>query len=156
VWPDNKNLQDYRKLTLRHSVAFSPSGFTFMLRSHKADRFFEGNRVLLQKTSSADDPLSCFTAYLARRDSLFPLKPELWLRSDSSVPTRRWFLSRLRSFFPSDVAGHSLRSGGATALAEAGVAPNVIQAMGRWASNTFQIYIRTHPTLLAALLFPQH
>jgi hypothetical protein len=29
----------------------------------------------------------------------------------------------------------------------------IIQAIGRWASNAFQIYIRQHPVLLAAMLY---
>ena len=32
--------------------------------------------------------------------------------------------------------------------------PAIIQAAGRWASNTFQIYIRKNPILLQALLHP--
>jgi hypothetical protein len=77
----------------------------------------------------------------------------LWLREDGSVPTRGWFIRHLRTHFSDDVAGHSLRAGGATALAEAGIPPHIIQAIGRWASAAFQIYIRQHPVLLAALLF---
>jgi hypothetical protein len=46
-----------------------------------------------------------------------------------------------------------MRAGGATALALAGVQPDVIQGMGRWASSAFQIYIRKNPVLLQAFLF---
>ena len=51
-----------------------------------------------------------------------------------------------------------MRAGGATSLAEAGVPPNTIQAIGRWALDTFQIYIRKNPVLLQAMLFghPAH
>ena len=35
---------------------------------------------------------------------------------------------------------HSLRSGGATALLQAGVSPYTIQKMGRWASWCFALY----------------
>ena len=49
-------------------------------------------------------------------------------------------------------------AGGATSLAEAGVPPNIIQAIGQWASDTFQIYIRKNSVLLQAMLFgcPAH
>ena len=49
-------------------------------------------------------------------------------------------------------------AGGATSLAEAGVPPNVIQAIGQWALDTFQIYIKKNPVLLQAILFgcPAH
>ncbi|KAJ7918068.1 hypothetical protein B0H13DRAFT_2321718 [Mycena leptocephala] len=36
-----------------------------------------------------------------------------------------------------NIGGQSMRAGGATALAEDGAPPHVIQASGRWASNTF-------------------
>ena len=61
----------------------------------------------------------------------------------------------MKLFFDADVAGQSMRAGGATSLAENGVPPNLIQAMGRWASQIFHIYIRKHPVLLQALLFGQ-
>ncbi|KIK62602.1 hypothetical protein GYMLUDRAFT_164754 [Collybiopsis luxurians FD-317 M1] len=38
------------------------------------------------------------------------------------------------------------------ALAEDGAAPHVIQAIGRWSSETFQIYIHHHPVILHAFL----
>jgi hypothetical protein len=83
------------------------------------------------------------------------LNPELWLTSLGHVPTRHWFLQRFHHFFSKDFAGHSLRSGGATSLAEAGVNPSTIQAIGRWSSDTFQIYIRKNPVVLHALVFHQ-
>jgi hypothetical protein len=109
VWPDKKALQDYRKVTKRDSVELLPEGFSFFLPGHKADRFFEGNRIILQRNASGDDPDIPFRKYLASRDRLFPFHPELWLRADGSIPTRSWFIRRLRQHFPSDVAGHSLR-----------------------------------------------
>jgi len=59
----------------------------------------------------------------------------------------------MKLFFSDDVAGQSMRSGSATSLAENGVPPNLIQAIGRWASSAFQIYIRKNPVLLQALHF---
>ena len=49
-------------------------------------------------------------------------------------------------------SGVTLCSGGPTALALAGMSDDVIQSMGRWASDTFQIYIHKHPVLLHALI----
>lgn len=152
TWPDKKDLRDYRKVILRNSVHVDPKSFQFLLPGHKADRFFEGNLVIIQSTELADDAWTPFTQYLARRDRLFPLRAELWLKSDGTIPTRSWFLSLLRKHLPDNIGGQSLRAGGATALAEAGVPSQMIQAIGRWSSATFQIYIRRHPVLLAALL----
>jgi hypothetical protein len=148
VWPDNSKLQDFRKTMLRSKVTVSSDSFSVFLPGHKADRFFEGNMILITDRKA----LNIFKHYLSLRDTRFPFVSELWLLENGSVPTRRWFIHRLHSFFPSDIAGQSLRSGGATALAEDGVPHHIIQASGRWASEAFQIYIRKHPALLAAVL----
>jgi hypothetical protein len=46
-----------------------------------------------------------------------------------------------------------MRAGGATSLAEHGILPSIIQALGRWASTAFLIYIRKNPVLIQAMLF---
>jgi len=94
-------------------------------------------------------------AYLATRDNKFPFSSPLWLTSAGVVPTQSFFIKRLRCFSNSDTAGQSLRAGGATSLAENGVPPSIIQAIGRWASDAFKIYIRKNPVLIQALLFGQ-
>jgi hypothetical protein len=149
---DDKSLFDHRKITSRTSVSLSDDDYRFFLPSHKADKFFEGNTVIIQRRSSID-PLSIFKKYLHSRDRLFPFSTDLWLRADGSRPTRSFFIRRMKIFFLNDVAGQSMRAGGATSLAENGVPPHLIQAIGRWASNAFQIYIRKNPVLLQALLF---
>ncbi|KAH9851869.1 hypothetical protein C2E23DRAFT_694976, partial [Lenzites betulinus] len=127
VWPDNAALQSYRKITMRASVKVTASAYEYLLPAHKADRFFEGNHVLIKRSAVAPDPLSIFSTFLTARDSLFPLRAELWLRSSGAVPTRAWFMRKLRSIFPRDIAGHSMRAGGATSLAAAGAPPATIQ-----------------------------
>jgi hypothetical protein len=154
TWPDAVALRDWRKVTRRSSVKFTDSSVGFFLPGHKADKFFEGNQIIL--TSRADPELntvSKVSRYLVSRDSLFPHHPALWVRQNGSIPTRSWFINRLRQFFGKDIAGQSMRAGGATSLAEAGVPPHQIQAIGRWASNAFQIYMRKNPTLLQSMLF---
>jgi hypothetical protein len=153
VFPDKKRDRNYRKIALRQSVQVKSDLFSFFMPSHKTDLSFEGNTVMIQKHDGPTDPYSPFLRYLQSRDRLFPLNRELWLTTRGTVPTRFWFISRLRHFFPKDYAGHSLRAGGATSLAEAGVPPATIQAMGRWSSESFKIYIRKNPVLLHALLF---
>ncbi|KAH9950544.1 hypothetical protein B0H21DRAFT_673146, partial [Amylocystis lapponica] len=127
VWPDSAALRDSRKLTQRRSVSLTADSFAFVVPSTKTDRFFEGSTVLVKRREHAVDPLAAFARYVAARDRRFGLRHELWLRADGSVPTRGWFVRRLRAFFPRDISGHSMRSGGATALAEAGTAPALIQ-----------------------------
>lgn len=154
--PDKEELQDYRKWPLRHTVELTDKEYSFVLPYHKADNIYEGNKVLVHRRSTPDDGHYPFQRYLASRDSRFPFIPELWLRADGTVPTRSWYINRLRKHFPNDdsVSGHSLRPGGATALAEDGVPPHLIQNIGRWKSETFMTYIRTHPVMLAAMCAP--
>jgi hypothetical protein len=151
--PDDKSLIDHRKITKRTSVTVTDDDYRYFLNSHKGDKVFEGNLVILQHHNIAIDSLSHFKRYLSSRDRLFPFSSDLWLRADGSRPSRSFFISRLNLFFGSDVAGQSMRASGATSLAENGVPPHLIQAIGRWASKAFQIYIRKNPVLLQALLF---
>jgi hypothetical protein len=151
--PDAKVKRSFTKLTMCHSPNITADKFSFHLPYHKGDHFFEGNTILIEARSRSElCPLIHISSYVADRDAQFALYPELWLTSVGEVPTYSWFIKRLRSMLGSDVAGHSLRSGGATALALARVCDDLIQAIGRWASDTFRIYIRKHPVLLHALI----
>jgi hypothetical protein len=153
VWPDNKSLQSFRKVSLRSSFSGARKHVEFTLPTHKADTTFDGSKILVLATDDDDCPVSIMLNYVAERDKRFPALPHLWVKSDGSIPTRSWFLRRLRIFFSDNVGGHSIRSGGATFLAQMGTPLHLIQATGRWASETFRIYIRNHPVLLTALLF---
>ena len=142
AFPDKKSLGNYHKIALRHSVSLMLRQYSFFLPYHKGDCFFEGNTILVQQTNTPTDPYKPFLVYLEVRDVRFPLNPELWLTSRGQVPTRHWFMSHLRRFFPAD----------------AGADPTTIQAVGCWSSDTFQIYIRKNPVLIHAFLFgcPAH
>ena len=152
VSSDTPALRKSRKMIRRHPLSISQDSISFFLPFHKADRLFEGSKIIVPARSDPLDPLPIFQRYLLLRDTLHRLHPMLWLREDGSSPTRSWFISRLRQHFPSDVAGHSLRSGGATAYALAGMSDDRIQALGRWSSDAFKAYIRVHPVLLQALI----
>ncbi|KAF8584513.1 hypothetical protein K439DRAFT_1244353, partial [Ramaria rubella] len=117
VWLDSKKLQSYRVVPMRHTVRWFSSAYGYFLPGHKADLFFEGNHLILQKVNSPIDPYDCFVSYLRSQDRKFPRRPELWLRLDGSIPTRSWFLAHFRQHFPPDVTGQSIHTGGATALA---------------------------------------
>jgi hypothetical protein len=153
TFPDDTSIQNWRKVTRRSTVRVLESQYEFLLPGHKADRFFEGNRIIIPAHRFRLHPLHHFSRYLSSRDALHPVASPLWLTEAGSVPSRSFFLRRLRLFFTTDVAGHSLRAGGATALAEHGVSPSLIQAAGRWASEAFLIYIRKNPTLLHGFLY---
>ena len=52
---------------------------------------------------------------------------------------------------PGNFSSHSFRIGVATVAARNGVPDHLIQALGRWSSSTYQLYIRTPSDSLAAL-----
>jgi len=150
TYPDNPELWDLRKVTKCSSVQTNDISYKFFLPGHKADRFFEGNTIIIWK-----NPHKCFLAYLQARDAKFPFSLPLWLTSWGTIPTRSFFIKCLCRFFNSDTASQSLRAGGATSLAKNGVPPLIIQAIGRWVSDAFKIYVRKNPVLIQALLFGQ-
>lgn len=151
VVPDQLAKRNFNKIIRRSSLKIDGTRYQFLLPAHKADRFFEGNTILIQATNDAPDALPIMRQYVEQRDELFPNHPQLFLRQDGTVPARQFFMARIRQMLPGDIGGHSMRSGGATALAIAGVPDNRIQAMGRWSSDAYQQYIRKHPALLQAL-----
>jgi len=153
IFPDDRSVRDWRKVIRRSSVSVFADRYEFTLPSHKADHQFEGNRVLVCGQQFSYPSLHHFVEYLRSRDTLFPLASPLWLLSNGSVPTRSFFISRLRAIFAKDVAGQSMRAGGATMMAELGYPPHLIQAAGRWSSEAFRIYVRKSPFFLQALIF---
>ncbi|KAF7293575.1 RNase H domain-containing protein [Mycena indigotica] len=131
------------------SVALSDHSYEYWLPAHKADIAFEGNRIIISDATA----LLHFRRYLTSRDHLLPLNPYLWARENGQIPARAWFIRRLRHLFADpNIAGQSLRAGGATALAEDGALPHIIQAAGWWSSDAFYVYLRKHPTLLHGIL----
>lgn len=71
----------------------------------------------------------------------------LFVRENGSSPSRSWFLRIFHSRFPQKFSGHSLRLGGATALAQNGASMDFIQGAGRWSSEAFRSYVRGHVVL---------
>lgn len=153
VWPDNTNLCKFRKLSFRHSVTISDNSCSFLLPTNKSDPFFEGNCILLLRNAGEINVYDIFLRYLCVRDSIFPQHPELWIRMNDFISVHSWFIHFLHKFFPHNITGHSMHSGGATFLTEQGTPPSLIQAAGCWNSEVWQAYIRKHPLLLNAFLF---
>ncbi|TFY81467.1 hypothetical protein EWM64_g2542 [Hericium alpestre] len=152
TWPDRVQSRDWRKVIMRASVCIDTSTFHYVLPTHKADHFFEGSTIVIAQRPGDLDPYRIFTAYLTSHDARFPVLPALWLKADGSVPARAWFLARLYAHMPRSIGGHSLHSSKATFFASQGWPDDRIQAVGRWSSEAFRIYIRKNPVVLQVLL----
>jgi hypothetical protein len=69
-----------KKIPSCHTLSISPAQFSFQLPFHKADRFYQGSKIIvLAKPDTPMDPLVFMHRYISSRDSLFPFHPELWL-----------------------------------------------------------------------------
>jgi hypothetical protein len=148
--PDSVGLRNNRKTIRRSSVIFSICGtvLCYNLPYHKADPLFKGTPVAIaDRPGDKTCPIRTILHYTHYRDKKFPYHPYFLLRENGSQPTRSWFMNRLEQIFGKERTGHSLRAGGATAFAQAGMEMETIQAIGRWSSEAFKAYIRTHPIL---------
>ncbi len=156
VQPNNCCLWDFWKAICHSSVKFASSPqphIAFFLPMHKADQLWEGSSIVLEQWTGPLDPLPVFKNYLSSHDKLFPHLPDLWLTEASKIPTCSWFITRLHTFFPAkNVAGHSLCTSGAMALALASTPLDCIQLIGHWSSEAFLIYLCQNPILLQGSL----
>ena len=73
----------------------------------------------------------------------------LFIKEDGSFLTRSWFEKKFYNLIDCSFGGHSVRSGGATFYASLGLSEDVIQALGRWTSQAWKIYICDNPTVRA-------
>ncbi|KIK52316.1 hypothetical protein GYMLUDRAFT_128557, partial [Collybiopsis luxurians FD-317 M1] len=125
--PDNPALRNFCKVVGRDSVEVDKSSFLFWLPFHKADWLFEGNRIVIPSHWGIDSH-SIFRRYLHLRNASFPFHPHLWVTPQGSVSTRDWFMQRLHQLEPDTCwAGQSMRAGSATAMAEDGTPPQIVQ-----------------------------
>jgi len=147
---NNKSLFDWRKIIKRSSLAFSNGRVQYRLPYHKSDPFYHGTDVLFTPQDIAD-PVTLLADYISRRDELHGATASLFLREDGSHPSRSWFDSKFFSVLDHLFGGHSARAGGATYYASLGLSEDVIQALGRWSSSAWKIYIRENPIIRAEL-----
>ncbi|KAG1846524.1 hypothetical protein C8R48DRAFT_616337, partial [Suillus tomentosus] len=126
TWPDACKLQSYKKVALRHTFSSNAESIQYHLPYQKNDSLSTGSQIIVfADPIKLIDPVSHVLHYVAARDSLFLHHPALWVTSTGVVPTRAWFLCRLHNLRGSKFSGHSMRVGGATALAASGMAPEL-------------------------------
>jgi len=148
VQKNSKDLFDWRKIIKRSSLSFSQGRAQYHLPYHKGDPFYHGTDILFSQQEVAD-PVMLLKEYVDRRDSVHQARLALFLREDGSHPTRSWFDARFFAMLSREFGGHSAHAGGATFYASLGLSEDVIQAIGRWSSQAWKIYIRDNPTVRA-------
>ena len=121
----------------------------------KVDRFARGHPLTIGRTmdpvldvATVMEAMQSHPAYGVRA----PHQP-LFRDANGSAITRQWFTTRLAVLCKRagliNVTGHSLRRGAATDAAAQGVHSTWIQALGRWSSDCYQIYMELQPSQLA-------
>ena len=145
----DKSLLDSRKIIKRSSLAFTNTHAQYRLPYHKADPFYRGSDVVFSQQHEIANPVQLLRQYATLRDKRHGARLPLFLREDGSLPNRTWFDKKFFNFLSHDFGGHSARAGGATYYASLGLSASIIQALGRWTSSAWEIYIRDNPTVRA-------
>ena len=123
-----------------------------VIRSSKTDQYWQGDVVPVVRTGTATCPVAMMEHYYKigkiAHDSCLPLfrgitntKSGQCLRASGSLSytrMRELFQAKLEDlrFDASKFGLHSLRAGGATAAANAGVADRLFKRHGRWRSES--------------------
>ena len=133
-------------------VTFSPLRMAVHIASSKTDQYRHGDNILVARTGSATCPVDMLERYYTMAALSTQSKLHLFwgivvtkngecLRSQGSLSytrLRELFLSKLSQlgFDPKQFGLHSLRSGGASAAANAGVPDRLFKRHGCWRSES--------------------
>ncbi|KAI9103855.1 hypothetical protein DFS34DRAFT_569811, partial [Phlyctochytrium arcticum] len=126
VWPDEPDKQSILKIQQHTTMHMTSTGYTFEQHYRKNDRLYQGSFVCIFRQESQDIPAPCrpweaMVDYTTWRDQVHGANVvPLFVFRDGTVPTRKWFVRRLKLLAGDSFSGHSLRAGGATWLASIG------------------------------------
>jgi len=87
---NSKDLFDWQKIIKCSSLTFPPGQAQYHLPYHKGDPFYHGTDILFSHQEVAD-PVTLLHEYVKQCDSVHGAHLALFLREDSSHPTRSWF-----------------------------------------------------------------
>lgn len=131
----------------------APTCLRISLKASKTDPFRKGCFIHIGKGSYPLCAIQSLVAYLAIRGNR---DGPLFLFQDGRPLSRASLTDWLRKTLclagiPGTFSSHSFRIGAATVAARNGVPDHLIQALGRWSSSAYQLYIRTPSESLARL-----
>jgi len=116
-------------------------------------RFYHVKNWKLFRFRSCWSPLHSVMTYLTSRGNV---PGPFFLFQNGRPLSRAWLTDWLRQILapaniPGNFSSHSFRIGTATVAVRNGVPDHLIQALDRWSSSAYQLYIRTLSESLAAL-----
>lgn len=147
--PDDDNLVNPNKRIQRDTFKLNADGIQYRLPYSKTDRFYNGVFIALKDVDIPPelDLRPIWRIWLEARDRKFGLVGPLWLSSTGVVPRQQTVIETMRRVIRADLSGRSLRAGGATYLASRGATAGFIKARGRWSSDAYRLYVRSHEGL---------
>ena len=138
-----------KKTLLKSDITIRHHTIRLQIKASKTDQRGHGQTILLGCTNSSTCPISLIEQYLEASHHPSPHLP-LFHFADGKLLMRYSLATSLKECIiavgenPKHFSTHSIRIGGATAAAAAGITPSIIQELGRWRSNCFRQYTR-HP-----------
>ena len=150
-------LSDGRIVPSQHAHKYptsTPVAVSIMIRSKKNDKRGRGYKYYFSATGPEATYCICtiLWEYASRAKpivghSFFHIPEIQWTLAPGYFATQ---LKQLGVYFgldPSRISSHSLRIGGATTLAAAGLTDGDVRGMGDWKSNSFMQYVRKNVDL---------
>ena len=146
----------------RRSVRLYDDRLELTLPASKTDPFRQG--ITLTAAASEDD--ACAVTALRYLFRKWPEQPSSPLFKHHGCFHRDFVTANLRQALRSlgiqgHYSGHSFRRGAATSAREAGLSNDEIQLLGRWKSDSYRLYITSHPAHILAVsrrhqIAPEH
>ena len=148
---DLSNSEFHKWFLTRRSVRFHDEYIELTLPASKTDPFRQG--VTLTIAATGDEAYAVTALRRLFRDWPAPLSAPLFQIGGSF--TRQRLTETLRETLVAvgidgHYTGHSFRRGAATSAREAGLSEDEIQLLGRWKSDSYRLYIVTHPARILA------
>ena len=144
---DNRASPDFASWFLtRRSVILHDDHLKLSLPASKTDHFRQGVTILIASASDDACPVAALRFLLHR----FPAPPSAPLFNMGSSFSRQWVTQMLRDMIlelglTGNYSGHSFRRGAATSARDANLSEDRIILLGRWKSDSYKLYIETHP-----------
>lgn len=147
-----KPQSDPENVLRRSDTKWSSNDVTIRLRSSKTDPFRHGVDVVLVRNDSPTCPFNALRATWDRAPSSSPFAPLFQCMDGNPLRYAQLHqaikhLAQRAGLDPKAFAGHSMRIGGATSLAQLGYPAHFIKQLGRWESLSFQLYTRLTETV---------
>jgi hypothetical protein len=132
----NENAQEYRVLLESSKTDPFRRGVTIRILAPTAVKAMKSHCNGLTITPLFNAPVFDMAADYANKQKCVPMNRDTVVKSIQAHLTQ---LGEIGQHYN----GHSFRKGGAQTLAEANVATDTIQTMGRWTSDCYKLYIST-------------